>query len=119
MVSANDDPRWSRIGKQSRCGGRPTTIRSLATYVPPHVLTNADLEKLVDTTDEWIMQRVGIRERHIAAPGHRRLDDDRLGPITFLVLVGGLRATGVAVPGEAECEGNRGAQQHNPRSAHP
>ena len=55
--------------KVSRVGGRPTTIRSLATYVPPHVLTNADLEKLVDTTDEWIMQRVGIRERHIAGPG--------------------------------------------------
>jgi len=44
-------------------------IRSLATYVPPRVLTNADLEKMLDTTDEWIMQRVGIRERHIAAPG--------------------------------------------------
>jgi 3-oxoacyl-[acyl-carrier-protein] synthase III len=55
--------------KINRIGGRPTTIRSLATYVPPNVLTNADLEKLVDTTDDWIMQRVGIRERHIAAPG--------------------------------------------------
>jgi 3-oxoacyl-[acyl-carrier-protein] synthase-3 len=44
-------------------------IRSLATYVPPRVLTNADLEKMLDTTDEWIMQRVGIRERHIAGPG--------------------------------------------------
>jgi 3-oxoacyl-[acyl-carrier-protein] synthase-3 len=53
----------------SRAGGRPTTIRSLATYVPPRVLTNADLEKMLDTTDEWIMKRVGIRERHIAGPG--------------------------------------------------
>src|SRR3954467_15526509 len=44
-------------------------IRSLATYVPPRVLTNADLEKMLDTTDEWIMQRVGILERHIAGPG--------------------------------------------------
>jgi len=52
-----------------RCGGRPTTIASLATYVPPRVLTNADLEKLVDTTDEWIQQRTGIRERHIVDPG--------------------------------------------------
>ena len=52
-----------------RCGGRPTTIKSLATYVPPHVLTNADLEKLVDTNDEWILQRTGIRERHIVDPG--------------------------------------------------
>jgi 3-oxoacyl-[acyl-carrier-protein] synthase-3 len=69
VVSANDDPRWSRIGKQSRCGGRPTTIKSLATYVPPRLLTNADLERMVDTTDEWILQRTGIRERHIVDPG--------------------------------------------------
>jgi 3-oxoacyl-[acyl-carrier-protein] synthase-3 len=52
----------------SRAGGRPTTITSLATYVPPRVLSNADLEKMLSTTDEWIMQRVGIRERHIADP---------------------------------------------------
>ena len=48
---------------------RRTRISSLATYVPPHVLTNADLERMVDTSDEWIMQRVGIRERHIVDPG--------------------------------------------------
>ena len=53
----------------SRAGGRPTTIASLATYVPPRLLTNADLEKLVDTSDEWILQRTGIRERHIVDPG--------------------------------------------------
>ena len=52
-----------------RVGGRPTKIASLATYVPPKVLTNADLEKLVETSDEWIMQRVGIRERHIVEHG--------------------------------------------------
>ena len=44
-------------------------IASLATYVPPRVLTNADLEKMVDTNDEWILQRTGIRERHIVEPG--------------------------------------------------
>jgi 3-oxoacyl-[acyl-carrier-protein] synthase-3 len=43
-------------------------ITALGCYVPPRVLTNQDLEKLVDTSDEWIMQRVGIRERHIAPP---------------------------------------------------
>jgi 3-oxoacyl-[acyl-carrier-protein] synthase-3 len=37
--------------------------------VPPRLLTNADLERLVDTTDEWILQRTGIRERHIVDPG--------------------------------------------------
>src|SRR5438132_932431 len=50
-------------------GGRPTTIISLATYVPPRLLTNADLEKMVETTDEWILQRTGIRERHIVDKG--------------------------------------------------
>ena len=53
----------------SRCAGRQTTITSLATYVPPRLLTNADLEKMVETSDEWILQRTGIRERHIVDPG--------------------------------------------------
>src|SRR5689334_9008351 len=44
-------------------------ITALGCYVPPKVLTNQDLEKLVDTNDQWIMDRVGIRERHIADPG--------------------------------------------------
>jgi 3-oxoacyl-[acyl-carrier-protein] synthase III len=48
---------------------RRAHIASIATYLPPKVLTNADLEKMVETTDEWILQRTGIRERHIAAPG--------------------------------------------------
>jgi len=52
-----------------RAGGRPTTIASLATYVPPRLLTNADLERMVDTSDEWIRQRTGIRERHIVDAG--------------------------------------------------
>ncbi|MDP8989081.1 MAG: ketoacyl-ACP synthase III [Acidobacteriota bacterium] len=44
-------------------------ISALGCYVPPGVLTNQDLEKLVDTTDQWILERTGISERHIAAPG--------------------------------------------------
>jgi 3-oxoacyl-[acyl-carrier-protein] synthase-3 len=48
---------------------RRVKIAGLSTYVPPKVLTNADLEKLVETTDEWILQRTGIRERHIAENG--------------------------------------------------
>jgi 3-oxoacyl-[acyl-carrier-protein] synthase-3 len=48
---------------------RPVKIAGLSTYVPPKVLTNADLEKLVNTSNEWILQRTGIRERHIAEPG--------------------------------------------------
>jgi 3-oxoacyl-[acyl-carrier-protein] synthase-3 len=44
-------------------------ISALGTYVPPRLLTNADLEKMVETTNEWIMARVGIRERHIVEKG--------------------------------------------------
>ena len=44
-------------------------ISALGTYVPPRLLTNADLEKMVDTTNEWIMSRVGIRQRHVVEKG--------------------------------------------------
>jgi 3-oxoacyl-[acyl-carrier-protein] synthase-3 len=44
-------------------------ITALGPDVPPRVLSNADLEKMVDTTNEWILDRVGIRERHIADKG--------------------------------------------------
>jgi 3-oxoacyl-[acyl-carrier-protein] synthase III len=44
-------------------------ISALGTYVPPRLLTNADLETMVETTDEWIMNRTGIRERHIVDKG--------------------------------------------------
>ena len=43
-------------------------ITALGCYVPPGILTNSDLEKMVDTNDEWIVSRTGIRERHIASP---------------------------------------------------
>src|SRR5271169_5807563 len=44
-------------------------ITGVAGYVPPRVVTNLDLEKRVDTSDEWIRTRTGIRERHYADPG--------------------------------------------------
>src|ERR1700694_1268554 len=44
-------------------------ITGVAGYVPPKVMTNADLEKMVATNDEWIRTRTGIRERHIAEKG--------------------------------------------------
>lgn len=44
-------------------------ISALGTYVPPRLLTNADLEKMVDTSNDWILTRVGIRERHIVDKG--------------------------------------------------
>ena len=53
----------------NKAGYRPTKISGLATYVPPRLLTNKDLETMVATTDEWILQRTGIRQRHIVDPG--------------------------------------------------
>jgi 3-oxoacyl-[acyl-carrier-protein] synthase-3 len=44
-------------------------ITSVGAYVPPRLLTNADLEKMVTTNDEWIVERTGIRQRHLVDPG--------------------------------------------------
>jgi len=44
-------------------------ITGVAGYVPPKVMTNSDFEKIVETSDEWIRERTGIRERHIAESG--------------------------------------------------
>jgi len=48
---------------------RPVRISGLSTYVPPKLLTNTDLEHMVETTSDWIVQRTGIKERHIVEPG--------------------------------------------------
>ena len=48
---------------------RRAKITALGTYVPPRILTNQDLEKMVDTTNEWILERTGIRERHLVDQG--------------------------------------------------
>lgn len=48
---------------------RRAKISALGTYTPPGLLTNADLERMVETTDQWILERTGIRQRHIADKG--------------------------------------------------
>lgn len=49
-------------------------FKGLGIYIPAKTLTNADIEKIVDTTDEWIRTRTGISERHIAAPNEQTSD---------------------------------------------
>ena len=44
-------------------------ITGVAGFLPPRVMTNADLEKIVDTNDEWVRTRTGIRERHVVDKG--------------------------------------------------
>jgi 3-oxoacyl-[acyl-carrier-protein] synthase III len=68
-----------------------TRIVGTGAYVPPRVLTNADLEKLVDTSDEWIVTRTGISERHIAS------EDEATSDLAFHAAEAALDAAGVDV----------------------
>jgi 3-oxoacyl-[acyl-carrier-protein] synthase-3 len=53
---------------------RRAKISALGTYVPPRILTNSDLEKMVETSDQWIVERTGIRERHLVEKGQATSD---------------------------------------------
>ena len=64
-------------------------IIATGSALPERVLTNADLEKIVDTTDEWIVSRTGIRQRHIAADGQTT------GDLSFQAAQNALEAAGV------------------------
>src|SRR5437867_1334135 len=55
-------------------GIRGATIVGTGMYVPERVLTNQDLERMVDTSDDWILERTGIRERRISAPDQASSD---------------------------------------------
>ena len=57
-----------------RSNGAPVSITGLGTYTPERVLTNDQLSEFVDTTDEWITERTGIKERRIAAPEQAMTD---------------------------------------------
>jgi 3-oxoacyl-[acyl-carrier-protein] synthase-3 len=65
-------------------------IVGTGSYAPEEVLTNADLEKLVDTNDQWIVERTGIKERHRAAPGQATSD------LAYQAAVRALEMAGVA-----------------------
>ena len=67
---------------------RRVRIAGLSTYVPPRVLNNADLEKLVETSDEWILQRTGIRERHIVDDGMATSDMAKVASLGAIAQAG-------------------------------
>ena len=76
-------------GRFERGGARRRVkVTSLGTYVPPRVLTNADLEKLVDTSDAWILKRTGIRERHVVDEGVASSDLGKEAAIAALAEAG-------------------------------
>lgn len=66
-MSPSSSPKFKNPRARHNFQGRTCSITGVGAYVPARVLTNADLEKMVDTTDEWITARTGIKERRIAA----------------------------------------------------
>ncbi|NMO96485.1 beta-ketoacyl-ACP synthase III [Paenibacillus lemnae] len=69
---------------------RPVGIVGAGKYVPERILTNQDLEKMVDTSDEWIVSRTGIKERHIAAP------EEATSDLAYHAAVQALEAAGMS-----------------------
>lgn len=65
-------------------------IAGTGSYLPKKILTNADLESMVDTTDEWIFTRTGIRERHIVA------DDEFTSDLAFHAAQNAIEVSGIA-----------------------
>lgn len=87
-------------------------ITALGTYVPPRVLTNADFEKMVETSDEWILSRTGIRERHVVDKGvatsdlaveaaKRALEERRIDPSEIEAIVVGTVTPDMLFPSTA------------------
>ena len=89
-----------------------SVVVGVGSYLPERRVSNADLEKFVDTTDEWIVQRTGIRARHIAAEGEttsmlatkaaqRALDAAGLGPNDIDLIVLGTSTPDFTFPSSA------------------
>ncbi len=55
--------------KTYKTAGRPSVIAGIGVHAPERLLTNADLERMVETSDQWITERSGIKVRHVAEPG--------------------------------------------------
>ena len=67
LMTTSTTPKFKNPRAKYNFQGRTCSIAAVGSYVPAKVLTNADLEKMVDTSDEWITTRTGIKERHLAA----------------------------------------------------
>jgi 3-oxoacyl-[acyl-carrier-protein] synthase-3 len=96
---------------------RPLTARRakigvIGTYVPPRLLTNKDLEEMVETSDQWIYSRVGIRERHLVEKGmassdmaveaeRRGLDSRRIVATDVEAIIVATVAPGILFPASA------------------
>src|SRR5437870_13127105 len=66
-MSPASNPKFKNPRAKFNFQGRTCSITGVGSYVPSKVLTNSELEKMVDTSDDWITSRTGIKERRIAA----------------------------------------------------
>src|SRR6266536_599758 len=66
-MNPSHSPKFKNPRARYNFQGRTCSITGVGSYVPARVLTNAELEKMVDTSDEWITSRTGIKERRLAA----------------------------------------------------
>src|SRR5437870_12310407 len=66
-MSPASNPKFKNPRAKFNFQGRTCSITGVGSYVPSKVLTNSELEKMVDTSDDWITTRTGIKERRIAA----------------------------------------------------
>ena len=91
---------------------RAVGILGVGCYVPEKILTNQDLEKIVDTSDEWITERTGIKQRHIAAPeeatsdmaakaAEMALEDAKVSPEELDLIILGTASSDHAFPSTA------------------
>jgi len=82
-------------------------FRAIGAYIPPKIMTNADFEKIIDTTDEWITKRTGIKERRIAEDNEAASDlgakaaELTDGFVKFIEFKGIVAYTGISLPTSA------------------
>ena len=106
-----------------------SVVRGVGGYLPEKVLTNDDLAKMVDTTDEWITARTGIKKRHIAADGQttsdlgaeaarRAMAAAGVGPDDIDLIVVRHRDAGLHLPGDRHRHPAQ-ARHHARRSVRP
>ena len=103
---------------RGRAIGQPVTITGLGTYVPDRVLSNDDLSEFLDTSDEWIRTRTGIRERRISAENEvtsdiaviaaqRALEDAGVEPADIDVVIIGTISPDMGFPSTAAIVADR------------
>ena len=98
-------------------------VRGVGGYLPDRIVTNDELAKTIDTSDEWIQQRVGIKQRHIAAEGEftsdlavhaarRALDNARLSPADIDLIIVGTTTPDYTYPATATLVQNKLGMHH-------